>query len=107
MRVLMVCLGNICRSPTAEAVLRAKLEAAGLASSVSVDSAGTYGGHAGERQMLPRHTIRTRIAQLPPAPRAGSGTTLPSWSAAPKACSRSSASWSRTRAAFSNSRLRA
>ena len=46
-RVLMVCLGNICRSPTAEAVLRRKLVEAGLAAWVEVDSAGTYGGHAG------------------------------------------------------------
>jgi protein-tyrosine phosphatase len=45
--VLMVCLGNICRSPTAEAVLRAKLEAAGLAHRVSVDSAGTGDWHIG------------------------------------------------------------
>ena len=44
-RVLMVCLGNICRSPTAEAVLRQRAEAAGVA--LTVDSAGTYGGHAG------------------------------------------------------------
>ena len=47
LRVVTVCMGNICRSPTAEAVLRAKLEAAGLADLVEVDSAGTYGGHAG------------------------------------------------------------
>jgi protein-tyrosine phosphatase len=47
MRVLMVCLGNICRSPTAEAVLRAKLEAAGLGHQVSVDSAGTGDWHIG------------------------------------------------------------
>ena len=33
-RILMVCMGNICRSPTAEAVLRAKLKAAGLARAV-------------------------------------------------------------------------
>ncbi len=46
--VLMVCMGNICRSPTAEVVLRSKLGAAGLAHRVVVDSAGTYGGHAGE-----------------------------------------------------------
>lgn len=44
----MVCLGNICRSPTAEAVLRHKLERAGLGERVLVDSAGTYGGHAGD-----------------------------------------------------------
>jgi protein-tyrosine phosphatase len=43
----MVCLGNICRSPTAEAVLRAKLEAAGLTQRVSVDSAGTGNWHIG------------------------------------------------------------
>ncbi|MDR0954986.1 MAG: low molecular weight phosphotyrosine protein phosphatase [Rikenellaceae bacterium] len=46
--ILFVCLGNICRSPAAEAVMRQKIEAAGLADQISVDSAGTYGGHAGE-----------------------------------------------------------
>ncbi|MFO7855948.1 MAG: low molecular weight protein-tyrosine-phosphatase [Paracoccaceae bacterium] len=45
-RLLLVCLGNICRSPAAEAVLRARAEAAGLA--VAVDSAGTGDWHAGE-----------------------------------------------------------
>ena len=47
-RVLMVCMGNICRSPTAEGVLRAKLQRAGLADSVQVDSAGTHGYHTNE-----------------------------------------------------------
>lgn len=47
-KVLLVCLGNICRSPTAHAVLERRLELAGLAEHVKVDSAGTYGGHAGE-----------------------------------------------------------
>ena len=46
--VLMVCMGNICRSPTAEAVLRYQLQRAGLASQVRVDSAGTHSWHAGE-----------------------------------------------------------
>jgi protein-tyrosine phosphatase len=46
-RVLMVCMGNICRSPTAEAVLRHKLRAAGLQDHVEVDSAGTHAWHAG------------------------------------------------------------
>lgn len=46
--VLMVCSGNICRSPTAEVVLRSKLERAGLAQQVRVDSAGTHGFHANE-----------------------------------------------------------
>jgi protein-tyrosine phosphatase len=44
-RLLFVCMGNICRSPTAEGVMRAKLAAAGL--SVEVDSAGTHGYHVG------------------------------------------------------------
>jgi protein-tyrosine phosphatase len=48
LRVLMVCMGNICRSPTAEGVLRAKLQAAGLHREVEVDSAGTHGYHLGE-----------------------------------------------------------
>jgi protein-tyrosine phosphatase len=48
LKVLMVCTGNICRSPTAEGVLRAKLQAAGLHRKVEVDSAGTLGAHAGE-----------------------------------------------------------
>lgn len=43
----MVCMGNICRSPTAEAVLRSKLDAAGLGDAVEVDSAGTHAWHAG------------------------------------------------------------
>lgn len=46
-RVLFVCTGNICRSPTAEAVFRAKLAQAGLVDAVEVDSAGTTGYHAG------------------------------------------------------------
>lgn len=45
LRVLMVCSGNICRSPTAEAVLRAKLAAAQLADQIEVASAGTHGFH--------------------------------------------------------------
>jgi protein-tyrosine phosphatase len=46
-RVLMVCTGNICRSPTAEGVLRRKLADAGLAEQVEVESAGTVDYHAG------------------------------------------------------------
>lgn len=48
LRVLMVCMGNICRSPLAEAVLRSKLAQAGLADLVEVDSAGTSEHHRGE-----------------------------------------------------------
>lgn len=45
-RILFVCLGNICRSPTAEGVFRALAAAEGLR--VEVDSCGTGGWHAGE-----------------------------------------------------------
>lgn len=45
--ILMCCMGNICRSPTAEGVLRAKLAQAGLADAVEVDSAGTHSYHLG------------------------------------------------------------
>lgn len=45
-RILTVCLGNICRSPLAEAIVREHLENAGL--SVTVDSAGTGNWHVGE-----------------------------------------------------------
>ena len=47
MRILFVCLGNICRSPTAEGVMRHKLGQAGLAADVDVESAGTGGWHIG------------------------------------------------------------
>ncbi|MEM9531134.1 MAG: low molecular weight protein-tyrosine-phosphatase [Pseudomonadota bacterium] len=46
-RVLMVCMGNICRSPTAEAVLRHKARERGLDHVVDVDSAGTHAYHVG------------------------------------------------------------
>ncbi len=46
-RVLFVCTGNICRSPTAEGVFRRLVEAAGLAAEIDVDSAGTHGFHVG------------------------------------------------------------
>ncbi|WP_273808051.1 MULTISPECIES: low molecular weight protein-tyrosine-phosphatase [unclassified Pseudomonas] len=48
MRILFVCMGNICRSPTAEGILRAKLDAAGLADAVELDSAGTGDWHVGK-----------------------------------------------------------
>ncbi len=46
-QILMVCMGNICRSPTAEAVLRAKVAQAGLTQQVLIDSAGTHNYHPG------------------------------------------------------------
>lgn len=47
MNILMVCLGNICRSPLAEGILRDKVEKLNL--NVSIDSAGTAGYHIGEK----------------------------------------------------------
>lgn len=47
-RVLFVCLGNICRSPTAEGVMRHLVSEAGLSHAVEVRSAGTHAYHVGE-----------------------------------------------------------
>ena len=47
-KILFVCLGNICRSPAAHAVMEAIGEREGLQSEIKIDSAGTYGGHAGD-----------------------------------------------------------
>ena len=46
--VLFVCMGNICRSPTAEGVFRYHVEGAGLAEHIEIDSAGTHAYHVGE-----------------------------------------------------------
>jgi protein-tyrosine phosphatase len=48
MRLLVVCLGNICRSPMAEGVIRARIEASSLAGRVVLDSAGTGAWHVGQ-----------------------------------------------------------
>ncbi len=56
MKILMVCLGNICRSPLAEAILQKKIQHAGL--NWTVDSAGTNGYHVGE----PPHKLSQKIA---------------------------------------------
>jgi len=57
MKILVVCLGNICRSPLAEAILQSKAEAAGL--EWTVDSAGTNGFHVGE----PPHHLSQKVAK--------------------------------------------
>lgn len=62
-RVLFVCLGNICRSPMAEAVFQHLVDDAGLSDAIQVDSAGTSGWHIGEtahrgtRAVLSQHGI--------------------------------------------------
>lgn len=57
MKVLMVCLGNICRSPLAEGILQERAWKAGL--DWSVESAGTLGSHAGS----PPHPLSVRVAK--------------------------------------------
>lgn len=54
-RVIFVCLGNICRSPMAEAIFRQMVDAAGLSRQIAVDSAGTGHWHVGEQ---PHHGTR-------------------------------------------------
>ena len=46
-KVLFVCMGNICRSPTAEGVFRHWVDSAGLAQQIQIDSAGTHAYHVG------------------------------------------------------------
>ena len=59
-RILFVCLGNICRSPAAEGVMRAVVERHGDGKRFELDSAGLYGGHAGE---LPDRRMRVHAFQ--------------------------------------------
>ena len=47
-RILMVCMGNICRSPLAEGVFKALVEEAGLSEKIEIESAGTHFYHVGE-----------------------------------------------------------
>lgn len=58
MKILMVCLGNICRSPLAEGILQHKAWNAGL--KWSIESAGTNGYHTGE----PPHKLSQKVAKL-------------------------------------------
>jgi protein-tyrosine phosphatase len=48
-KILFVCLGNICRSPSAEAVFKGLVKDKGVAHEFEIDSAGTYAYHAGEQ----------------------------------------------------------
>jgi protein-tyrosine phosphatase len=47
-RILFVCMGNICRSPTAEGVFRHHAQRSGMAENLHIDSAGTHAYHVGE-----------------------------------------------------------
>jgi protein-tyrosine-phosphatase len=47
-RILFVCMGNICRSPTAEGVFRARVAARGVERDFEIDSAGTHAYHVGD-----------------------------------------------------------
>lgn len=60
-RVLFVCLGNICRSPMAEAVFAHKVKLAGLSDRIEADSAGTGHWHIGEPA---HHGTRRMLAQM-------------------------------------------
>ena len=59
-RILFVCLGNICRSPSAEAVMKAMVEEHGLSKHFVIDSAGILGYHAGE---LPDKRMRAHAVR--------------------------------------------
>jgi len=48
-KVLFVCMGNICRSPTAHGVMQHKVASRGLSSRIDIDSAGTHAYHVGEK----------------------------------------------------------
>lgn len=58
--VLFVCLGNICRSPAADGIMHRLVEQQGLETLIKIDSAGTYGGHAGS---LPDHRMRQHASK--------------------------------------------
>jgi protein-tyrosine phosphatase len=69
-RVLFVCLGNICRSPTAEGVMRHLLREEGLEDVVTIDSAGTGGWHVGDPpDRRSTHAARARGIELDGAAR--------------------------------------
>lgn len=60
LKILFVCLGNICRSPAAQGIMQTMVKQLGISDKFYLDSAGTYGGHAGE---LPDHRMRIHALQ--------------------------------------------
>lgn len=106
-RVLVVCTGNICRSPIAEAVLRARLDDAGLGAAVAVDSGGTSAEEEGgpidprAREVLAAHGY--------PVPRHRARVVEPAWLAERDlvlAMTATHASWLRRRAGAAADRVR-
>lgn len=63
-RLLFVCMGNICRSPSAEAVMKKLVKDNGMEDRIEIDSAGTIGHHAGQRadSRMRAHAERRGIA---------------------------------------------
>ena len=59
-KILFVCLGNICRSPAAQGIMQRMIEEEGLQNNFELDSAGLYGGHAGE---MPDYRMRQHARQ--------------------------------------------
>lgn len=82
--VLFVCLGNICRSPMAEAIFQKLVDDAGLSHLISVDSAGTGSwhigdrAHSGTREVLKRHAIPYdgRARQVQPGDMSADGSYI-------------------------------
>jgi len=63
--VIFVCMGNICRSPTAEGVFRSLVDARGLSDVIEIDSAGTHAYHVGEEPDLrSQQTAKQRGIEL-------------------------------------------
>ena len=59
-RILFICMGNICRSPAAEGIMKQKVQQQGLEQFFYIDSAGMYGWHEGE---LPDNRMRSHASR--------------------------------------------
>ena len=59
-KILFVCLGNICRSPAAQGIMQSLIDEKNLQDKYFIDSAGLYGGHAGE---LPDYRMRIHASR--------------------------------------------
>lgn len=59
-KIIFICLGNICRSPAADGIMHHLVKERGVEHLIEIDSAGTYGGHAGE---LPDHRMRSAASR--------------------------------------------